>query len=541
MRKATLATLLILLLAGGASAQNAEEAQQKCVIEGTVVDANTQQPLRGATVTVRGMMANRGANSVMSTSANTDANGHFVFSGLAGGRYLISASHEGYPNQGRLPGRRGKLLTVAPGQHIGDLVISLQPGGMIAGHITDGEGKPLAGVSLQAISSSYRSGLLELHQVANVETNAAGEYRIVGLNPGKYYLRAKYAKRPTTKLEPDKAYVPLYYPGTSDPSSSTALTLDPGQELAGIDMNYVPVHTVRIAGHVTDARTSRPSTGADVTLVSGQGSVIFSRTQTSAGPKGTFEFLGIPPGSYLLTAQLPTEIQRTIAGRTSVEVGDANLSNVEVVVGPGVNITGHVRVEGKTSTDVSQITVGLEPLGGSENIGDSYDATMKPDGTFAFHDVSEGTYRLVVTPIPPGFYLTAGGASDVLETGLTVTRGRAIPGLELILSSGTAQIDGTVSNDDQPFRGATVVLVPDVNRRGQPRYYKMSMTNPAGRFALRGIAPGDYTIFAWEEIERDAYMDPDFLRLYQDRGKEVSVEAGAHLNLQLQLIPATEE
>ncbi len=541
MRKTALVTLpiVILLLAMGASAQNAGDAQQKCIIEGTVVDATTQQPLKGAAVTARGMMGGVGVNSATSNSASTDANGHFVFLGLVAGRYILSASHDGYPNQRRIPGRRGTVLLVAPGQHIGDVVISLQPGGTIAGHITDGDGKPLAGVSLEAISSSYRSGVLELHQVANVQTNAAGEYRIAGLTPGKYYLRAKYAHRPAVK--PPKAYVPLYYPGTSDQSSSTALALDAGQELAGIDMNYVPVNTARVAGHVTDARTSRPSTGAEVTLVSSQGSVIFSRTQTSAGPKGTFEFAGIPPGSYLLTAQLPNDAQRNISGETPLEVGDANLSNVEVVIGPGLNITGHVRMEGKTGADMSQVSVGLEPLGGSTTIGDSYDATIKPDGTFTFHDVSEGRYRLDVTPIPPGFYLTAGGASDVLETGLTITRSHPIPSLELTLTPGTAQIDGTVSNDDRPFQGATVVLVPDVNRRGQPRYYKVSMSNQSGKFVLRGIAPGDYTIFAWEEIERDAYMDPDFLQLYGDRGKEVSVDAGSHQTIELPLILASEE
>ncbi len=541
MRTITLATLLILLFAAGLSAQNAGDAPQKCIIEGTVVDASTQQPLRAAEVTARGMMANAGPRSLASTSANSDASGHFVFSGLTAGRYILSASHDGYPNQRRLPGRRGTVVLLVPGQHITDVVISLQPGGIIAGHITDGDGKPLAGVALEAISSSYRSGLLELHQVANVQTNTAGEYRIAGLTPGKYYLRAKYTHRPAIKPATDKAYVPLYYPGTSDQSSSTALTVDAGQELAGMDMNYVPVHTAKITGHVTDARTSRPSTGADLTLVSSRGSVIFSRTQTSAGPMGTFQFLGIPPGSYALNAQFQNDSGKTISGRTQVEVGDENLSNVEVVIAPGMDITGHVRVEGKTSADVSQISVGLEPLGGSENIGDSYDATMKPDGTFTFHDVSEGNYRIDVTPIPPGFYLNAGGASEVLETGLTVTRAHPVPSLELILSAGTAQIDGTVSNDDQPFAGATVVLVPDVNRRGQPRYYKTSMSSQAGRFVLRGIAPGDYTIFAWEEIERDAYMDPDFLRLYEDRGKAVSIAAGDHQSVQLQLIPATEE
>jgi hypothetical protein len=37
-----------------------------------------------------------------------------------------------------------------------------------------------------------------------------------------------------------------------------------------------------------------------------------------------------------------------------------------------------------------------------------------------------------------------------------------------------------------------------------------------------------------------AYMDPDFLRPYKDRGKPIRVDEGNKLILQLDLIPASE-
>jgi hypothetical protein len=54
--------------------------------------------------------------------------------------------------------------------------------------------------------------------------------------------------------------------------------------------------------------------------------------------------------------------------------------------------------------------------------------------------------------------------------------------------------------------------------------------------APAGITPGDYTLFAWETVERGAYMDPDFLRPYKDRGKPIRVDEGSKLNSQLELI-----
>jgi hypothetical protein len=57
---------------------------------------------------------------------------------------------------------------------------------------------------------------------------------------------------------------------------------------------------------------------------------------------------------------------------------------------------------------------------------------------------------------------------------------------------------------------------------------------------MRSVAPGDYTLFAWERIENGAYMDPDFLGQFEDRGQAVHVEDGGHVSVQLDTIPASE-
>jgi hypothetical protein len=57
---------------------------------------------------------------------------------------------------------------------------------------------------------------------------------------------------------------------------------------------------------------------------------------------------------------------------------------------------------------------------------------------------------------------------------------------------------------------------------------------------MRNVTPGDYTLFAWEQIERGVYMDPDFLGRFEDRGKTVHVDESGHLSVQLDVIPASE-
>ena len=548
--------LLSLFFAPPAGAQNTALPQEKGTIAGAVIDAVSEQVLKGAEVRLRAIPSTApgsqpAAQSIpQASSANTDASGRFAFENLSTGRYFLLASHDGYVNNNRgYAELRGKLIVLAPGQHINDLVIRLLPNGSIAGRITDEMGKPLRRVVVQAMKSSYLHGKRELHEMASAPTSDAGEYRIPALIPGKYYIRANPA---SLKAKPgsDKAYVPIYYPAANDPSHSVALVLRAGEDLAGIDMNLAPVHTVHIQGRVINVRTSLPSKEAEITLLSDQGETIFSPgANFSGGGQAKFEFQGVPPGSYVLVAQQPSSPQepKTMWGRTSIEVKDANIDQVEIVVGPGVDVSGRIRVEGDTtidhSKDLNNMAANLDPLEASSLASltpDIDNASIKPDGTFLFREVPEGSYRINFFPIPAGFYLRSSGVTDVLETGITVGRGHSPPPMELVLSPGAGRIDGTVASDEQSASGASVVLVPDGKGRGQPSDYRQAVTDLLGRFAIRNVPPGDYTLFAWEQIDRGAYFDPEFLARYEDRGKPVHVEEGGRLSVKLEVIPASD-
>ena len=549
--------MLFELSAPNAHAQNAELPQEKCTIGGTVVDAVSEQPLKGAEVRLRstpGVSTPASQSASQPKSANTDASGQFVFEGVAAGRYLLLASHDGYVASNRdNPSSRGQWLLVAPGQHVKDVVLRLLPNGFIAGHITNEAGKPLRAVFVQAMKFSYPRGRRELRQVAQAITDESGEYRIPGLVPGKYYIRARPPHSLTAKPGSGKAYVPLYYPAANDLARSVALALRAGEELAGIDLNLVPVHTVHIRGQVINARTSLPSKEASVTLLSDQGETVFSigsaSRNLSGGAQATFEFQDVPPGSYVLVAQQPSSPQerKTMWGRTAIEVGDTNIEHAEVVVSPGVDVSGRIRVDGKATVDSSKDIsnmVGILDLQEASSLAsltpDIDNASVNADGTFIFREIPEGSYRIDFHPIPAGFYLKSSGAADVLETGITVGRGSSPPALELVMSAGAGRIDGTVASDEQSLPGASVVLVPDGKRRGEPNYYRQAVTDQLGRFAMRNVIPGDYTLLAWEQIERGAYMDPDFLGQYEDRGKAVHVEEGGQLSVQLDAISAAE-
>jgi hypothetical protein len=542
---------LSVLCAPHVRAQNGALPQDKCAIGGTVIDVVSGEPLKGAVVKLAGTaMPNDPAPAAPSVFASTDSNGRFVFEGLSAGRYLLLASHDGYVKS-QFGDLRGKSLLLAPGQHVNDVVVRLLPNASISGHITNEAGKPLRGVSVQAMKSSYLRGRHELHDVARAVTSEDGEYRIKGLPPGKYCL---YFKPPASSKavaahdkSNDKSYVPVYYLAANDRTHAIALVVRAGDELAGIDMNLVPLRTVHIRGRVIDARTTLPSNEAEVTLLSDQGETIFSPGRSFSA--GAFEFRGVPPGSYVVVAQQPSTPKepKTMWGWTSVEVKETDVEHVDVVVSPGADVTGHIRVEGKTAEDFSKeigsmvgVLEAQEAQSLASHTPDIDNASVRSDGTFIFREVPEGSYRINFSPVPSGFYLRSSDASDTFEVGITVSRGHSPASLELVLNPGAGRVDGTVESDEQPVPGAVVALVPDGKQRAQPNYYRQAFTDHLGRFVLRNIVPGNYTLFAWEQVDRDAFFDPEFLAQYEDRGKAVHVEEGDHITVKLDEIPAAD-
>src|SRR5207253_2987107 len=94
-----------------------------------------------------------------------------------------------------------------------------------------------------------------------------GEYRLYWITPGKYFLRADYPaeqggglRSPNEFVGPaEDAYVPSYYPGTSDPASASAIELLPGALMSAIDLTMVRTKTYTVRGRAI-VKAANPST-----------------------------------------------------------------------------------------------------------------------------------------------------------------------------------------------------------------------------------------------------------------------------------------
>ena len=174
---------------GQPARDTAAQAQQTGTggITGSVVSADAGRPVRRARVTLSG------GDLRSAKAAVTDDQGAFVFADLPAGRFTLSASKPGYVNATygqKKPGRPGTPIQLADGQKLTNLKMPLPKGGVLTGIVLDENGEPTPGTQVTAFRYEMRTGERRLAQAGNDQTDDRGMYRIYGLLPGDYVVRA---------------------------------------------------------------------------------------------------------------------------------------------------------------------------------------------------------------------------------------------------------------------------------------------------------------------------------------------------------------
>jgi hypothetical protein len=558
------------------------------VLTGTLVtDSVTPQPVRRATVRLAG------APGTSARAVGTDDGGRFTFTALPAGSFTLSALKPGFVTTfhgSKHPGRGpGVPIAIADGARM-DVTLPILPGAAITGSITDVLGNPTPGVTVAAV---------DLRPVApappvRVTSDDRGVYRIFGLAPGDYLVSALPRLVPTSAgrsltnaetlgmtdaevqwargLGPARAmptpgrlvaYVPVFYPGTTDAAAAQRVTVSAGEERSGVSMAIRIVNVATIAGTLVEANGQAVSP-ATVTLFPRRSDTpTMASALVSSGalvlPRGTvtpagFSIAGVAPGEYTIVAR-SGGTQRgapppdpagpgPLWNVTDISVDGNDRSDLVLRLLPGLRLSGTIVFERTAETppsDLSTLEISFTASGTNLGTASSPRAIVDRSGAFRFAGIPPGTYAL--TTMPPGGWVLKSAVlngRDLADAPLDVrASGETTEGLVMTFTDRSAEIAGQlIDAGGRPVTRYAIVVFATDRSFWRPNARRIRLTQPAtdGSFAVGGLPPGEYAIAAAEDIVAADLADPAVLMALLASSVKLTIAEGEKKRQDLRVV-----
>jgi hypothetical protein len=505
-------------------------------IAGKVVNSVNGEPVRRAVVIARAQDAEHG----QSYAAETDAKGQFTIAEMAPGSYLLSADRQGFHFQARgATGAPPPPLKLEPGQEVNDLVLRLIPMGVIAGRVVDEEGDPIRGAQVQAFATAYVNGKRQLNPVNQVMSNEKGEYRLFGLNPGKFFVLASpnnwhgpqqdvSIRNPGLPLHP----APAYYPGVSDEARAVPIEVAPGAELRGFDIRLSREKTYAV--HVK--LPSMPDQNHNFYAFSSD-SARSNNGQTFSAD-GTLTLMNLAPGSHVITV-VQQEGEKQSFASFPVEIVNADVHLAADSFLPALDVKGMVRADDNKTHPWENIRISLRADTDSPYGVPS--ANVRADGSFVLRHIPPDNYRMTVQLINsvPNTYVKSMSVGDHQLVDGRIDLTKETGPLNILLGTDIASIEGTVKNTaGDPVVRARVNLIPYGSHTGRADLTKFAFTDDQGEFNFKGVAPAQYRIFAWEDVEVGRPQDPAFRKRFENQSVLVKMEPNGHQKVEVTAVTA---
>jgi hypothetical protein len=289
-------------------------------------------------------------------------------------------------------------------------------------------------------------------------------------------------------------YAPAYYPGVTQSSQAQVVPVKAGDEMQA-DVLLQRTKTAEIAGHVLGR--NGPTKGVWVGLMQRGADISGSDRHDETDETGAFRFKGVPPGSYVITAYTKEEGDDAYEsrGEQKIEVNGENIDSLTISLGGGADLQGRIIVEGAGSPAWDRIRINLSAIE-SGSFGGHGEA--KGDGTFQIKSVNDGDYAFMVWGLRDGWYVKSArlGAQDLLDKGLQLEGGNPGGRIEVVVSSASAQLEGSVSGPDGAVIGARVSIAPEPETPYNRSRSRSEKTDQRGHFVVTGLAPGTYRLRA---------------------------------------------
>ena len=544
------------LIAQEAPQQASSEATKKATVEGQVFNQVTKEPLKRAEVQLFLIQKNSinmmGANNA-AYSAVTDAEGKFKIENVEPGEYRLERHKSGFVSGGRgMFSMSSSTLKLAPGEKTSSLRYELTPQAIVNGRVLDDEGEPVQGASVSLMRALYMRGARRMAPSGRTQTNDRGEYRIINVQPGKYYIWADVGRAfagmgstsapavTTQPGAPHMSFVSTYYPNAPELAQATRVEVSAGQELGGQDITLRKERVVKVTGKVLESDGS-PAKNVYLILAQRDSLAFSGGMQAQADNKGAFTLNDVRPGNYNVLANR-MDSARAEQSALSLQVGETDANNVTLQLQPVLEASGTFVVEGSDKKEVDFAGCSLNATPAEFNLfGGGYGAA-KSDGTFKMERLSPGKVTVNALCRSAGdTYIKSilVGSEDVFGKEVDAAA-LASSNIRVVLRTDVATVSGTLDIPEEKkaaLRQPVVVLFPADERLRQAGLMDQSQIDQKNHFESKDVRPGEYFAFAFEDADFTTLSDPEFFTQIQSKGVKVTLAPGESKTLDLKLLP----
>lgn len=451
-----------------------------------------------------------GSSSMMrSHRARTDQTGSYRIANLSPGTYAVSTI-----TPALVPANQLDSVVVADGEEVQDVNISLVPGGVITGRITDLEGEPVIGQGV-SISPVYegipsRFSSTPMPRFFDNMTDDRGVYRAFGLAPGKY--KVSVGESDLGRKSSREYFKETFYPSVTDAAKATVIEVMEGSVTNDIDIVMGrPVGTFTVTGRVVD-ENGKPipniQFGVGQRIQHDQNSS--SMSSSSAGyvnANGEFRLENVTPGTYTIYTS-PPHGSDVPSAFVTFEVVDRDLDDLLIKTTKGGSLSGVVVLDGNESalTMLSSLRICATMKGTEAAYANAPASAVGADGTFRINGVQSGIV---------GFWLCSGSDKrkqfEIVrvernrvpqpET-INVKAGEHVTGLRVTVKyvklTGAIRGQIKVENGELPPPSQIWLLLWPLDENLQPKRTTSLPTTPEwdarGRFFVEGLPAGTYQL-----------------------------------------------
>ena len=441
----------------------------------------------------------------------TDQDGNYRITNVPPGTYQVMPAAPGFVISG--PGDPGvKSLIITEGETVEGIDFALTRGGVIAGRVTDSEGRPLIEeqINLLPAEANNQGGPVYMVAPRTMQTDDRGIYRIFGVPAGNYRVAVGESEEGVFAGGGSRRsqYKQTFYPAVTDPSMAGVIEVMEGSEMANVDITVGRrLDTFAVSGRIVDGESGQPLPNVRFGLQRIARERRSFSNSGSSNSQGEFKLENLAPGKYavFIVPQPNNEIR---ADTVPFDLIDQDITGLLVKTSLGASVSGVIVLEGTddkialAKLNQLKLQIYVRNEGAASTFGQP--ATINQDGSFRVGGLQAGIANFSLSTIDRG-QLTGFTIMRVERDGVAQLRGvevkdrEQVTGVRVVVNYGNGGIRGLVKfeNGELPPNARFSVWFTspgDDPTKLQRTFTPSPQVDSRGHFLVEGLAAGTYEV-----------------------------------------------